>query len=172
MAFDPANFAAVLARHGLAAPAIISPAPEAASAPDAINQDPAQEGADAKETLMSTDEISAKAAPDASAKLAAVTASEHYKGNEAQAIKMLANPALSAEEIIGFLAAAPKVAAADPNAETQAQADAKLAAELLAGHRAGNAPALGGGGNEGNPDRPDTTLVDTVSARYAGKKFR
>jgi len=80
----------------------------------------------------------------------AVMASEHFAGREAQAAKLLGNPKLSADEIVGMLAEMPDASGA----------------QMLAAMREQKNPDLGtGGGNAGDGTGPKAT--DIWAGAYA-----
>lgn len=84
---------------------------------------------------------SAKATADTAARFHAVLGSEHYKGREGFAAKLLKNDKLSAEEINGMLADAPAAAAAAPAGD-----DAKERERVLGALDKGQPEDLGTGG--------------------------
>ena len=77
--------------------------------------------ADAEDNL--DEQLAAARTEGASAernRFVAVMASEHYAGREAVAAKLLAQPSLDAEAIVGVLADTPKIEAPSPKQETEA----------------------------------------------------
>lgn len=101
---------------------------------------------DSKADANASDEVT-KARAEERARFNAVMSSEHYKGRESLAAKMLANEKLSADEIIGLLAdAAPAAQGSD---------DAAAGAAMLAVMKAaGNPDTSNASGNANNPSQP------------------
>lgn len=109
----------------------------------------------------------AKGFAAANARAATVMASEHYKGREPLAAKLLEKDALSADDIVGMLEAASPAAPANAAEADDDRARAEMRANLAAEQPE---PTGTAGENALETEASDTSLVDSMKARFSAAK--
>lgn len=112
-------------------------------------------------------EAEAKGFAAANARAATVMASEHYKGREPLAAKLLEKDALSADDIVGMLKAASPAAPANAAEADDDKARAEMRANLAAEQPE---PTGTAGENALETEASDTSLVDSMKARFSAAK--
>ncbi|WP_333837939.1 hypothetical protein [Novosphingobium sp.] len=118
---------------------------------------------DSSASAAATDPV-AQARAEERARYTAVMSSEHYAGREALAAKMLANDKLSADDIVGMLAAAAPSAAGD-------EGDAAAGAAMLAAMKSlGNPDTSHAGG--GKPKAEANHGWDNIHAEIRERRGR
>jgi hypothetical protein len=127
----------------------------------------ADEPVSAAEHASAIADATAKATEAANARFSAVLASEHYTGREALATNLLGNASMSAEAIIGALAASPKTETSSaPSQDDLAAAEERGAQKAMKSAQEGDKNS---GLEDGEGNKPDARAeADSVWTKAYG----
>lgn len=119
------------------------------------------------DTTTDTEAAVAKARTEATEaankRFSTVLASEHYAGREALAQNLLGNAALSAEQIVAALEAAPKAGAAELSDEDKRKAAEEAGREEMKAALAANNNSEVDANGDGKGGKPDTAAAASAS---------